>query len=44
MNRFYQGDWIDSIASRFIDDLPDKKIIKNNHFLQDEYDDFDFQS
>ncbi len=22
MNRFYQGDWIDSMASRFIDELP----------------------
>ena len=24
MNRFYQGDWIDSLASRFIDELPEK--------------------
>ena len=24
MNRFYQGDWIDSMASRFIDELPEK--------------------
>ena len=23
MNRFYQGDWIDSLASRFIDELPE---------------------
>ena len=23
MNRFYQGDWIDSMASRFIEELPD---------------------
>ena len=23
MNRFYQGDWIDSMASRFVDELPD---------------------
>ena len=22
MNRFYQGDWMDSLASRFIDELP----------------------
>ncbi len=42
MNRFYQGDWIDSIASRFIDELPDKNIKKNNQFIQDENDDFDF--
>ena len=26
MNRFYQGDWIDSMASRFIDELPEKYI------------------
>ena len=24
MNRFYQGDWMDSMASRFIDELPEK--------------------
>ena len=24
MNRFYQGDWMDSLASRFIDELPEK--------------------
>ena len=29
MNRFYQGDWIDSMASRFIDELPEKNIEKN---------------
>ncbi len=32
MNRFYQGDWIDSMASRFIDELPDKNIEKNSFF------------
>ncbi len=42
MNRFYQGDWIDSISSRFIDELPEKNIEKNNQFLQDENDDFEF--
>ena len=26
MNRFYQGDWIDSVASRFVDELPDEYI------------------
>jgi len=24
MNRFYQGNWIDSMASRFIEELPEK--------------------
>ncbi len=42
MNRFYQGDWINSISSRFIDELPEKNIEKNNQFLQDENDDMDF--
>ena len=28
MNRFYQGDWIDSMASRFIEELPEKHIEK----------------
>ena len=28
MNRFYQGDWIDSMASRFIDELPSELIEK----------------
>ncbi len=41
-NRFYQGDWIDSISSRFIDELPVKNIKKNNQFPQDENDDFEF--
>ena len=42
MNRFYQGDWIDSISSRFIDELPENNIEKNNQFLQEENDDLDF--
>jgi len=44
MNRFYQGNWIDSMASRFIEELPEKNIKKNSFF--DEKDnnenDFDF--
>ena len=42
MNRFYQGDWLDSISSRFIDELPEKNIDKNNQILQDEINDFEF--
>ena len=44
MNRFYQGDWIDSMASRFIDELPEKFLEKNSFFdeSKDEIDDFDF--
>ena len=44
MNRFYQGDWIDSMASRFIDELPEKYLEKNSFFddTKDEIDDFEF--
>ena len=44
MNRFYQGDWIDSMASRFIDELPQKYLEKNSSFdeVKDEIDDFEF--
>ena len=42
MNRFYQGDWIDSIASRFIDELPDEYLKKNNSFTNKDEDDFEF--
>ena len=44
MNRFYQGNWIDSMASRFIEELPEKHLEKNSFFDEetDENDDFDF--
>ena len=44
MNRFYQGDWMDSLASRFIDELPGDFIEKNNFSIQDfnQEDDFEF--
>ena len=44
MNRFYQGDWIDSMASRFIDELPEKYLEKNSFFpdSNEQIDDFDF--
>ena len=42
MNRFYQGDWIDCIASRFIDELPEENLKKNNYFKEDQIDDFEF--
>tara|TARA_B100001057_G_scaffold390712_1_gene398726 strand:- start:6062 stop:8092 length:2031 start_codon:yes stop_codon:yes gene_type:complete len=42
MNRFYQGDWIDSMASRFIDELPEKFLEKNSYFDEDKADD-DFE-
>ena len=42
MNRFYQGDWIDSMASRFIDELPERYIEKNSFFEEEVDDDKDF--
>jgi DNA helicase II / ATP-dependent DNA helicase PcrA len=44
MNRFYQGDWIDSMASRFIEELPENNLEKNSFFDEnkDEENDFEF--
>ena len=42
LNRFYQGDWIDSMASRFVDELPDEFIKKNNSFSEEQETDFEF--
>ena len=42
MNRFYQGDWIDSISSRFINELPEKNVEKNNFYEENNDDDFEF--
>jgi len=41
MNRFYQGDWIENLASRFIDELPKENIEKNNVTEENIYD-FEF--
>ncbi len=41
LNRFYQGDWIDSLSSRFIDELPEEFIEKNNNLEKDDQD-FEF--
>ena len=44
MNRFYQGDWIDSMASRFLDELPEENLDKNSYFEEEANleDDFEF--
>jgi len=43
MNRFYQGNWIDSMASRFIEELPEKFVEKNSFFDDAKDDDGDFE-
>ncbi len=40
MNRFYQGDWMDSMASRFVEELPEECIEKN---IQNENEVADFE-
>ncbi len=43
MNRFYQGDWIDSMASRFVEELPEKFIEKDIiHNDENQNEDFEF--
>ena len=43
MNRFYQGDWIDSMASRFVEELPEKFVEKNIYSEENENQDQDFE-
>jgi DNA helicase II / ATP-dependent DNA helicase PcrA len=43
MNRFYQGDWIDSMASRFIEELPEKYLEKNSFFNDSKNSEEDFE-
>ena len=43
MNRFYQGNWIDSMASRFIEELPEKYLEKNSFFDESKENDNDFE-
>ena len=43
MNRFYQGDWIDSMASRFIEELPEKNVEKNSFFDEEINNEEDFE-
>ena len=41
MNRFYHGDWVESLASRFIDELP-KENVEQNSFDENTIDSFEF--
>src|SRR6056300_403628 len=43
MNRFYQGNWIDSMPSRFINEIPDESVEKNEiDFGSTANDEFEF--
>ena len=41
MKRAYHGDWIDALPSRFINEIPDESVEKNEIGLN-ENDDFEF--
>ena len=40
MSRMYRGDWVDSMASRFIDELPDENIKKEEANMNESEDFF----
>ena len=42
LNRLYRGEWVDSLASRFIDELPEENIQKQEIIEQNNDDDFFF--
>ena len=42
MSRFYQGDWIDSLSSRFVDELPNENVNKNIQNDFENNDEFEF--
>ena len=41
MKRAYHGDWIDALPSRFIDEIPEKSVEKNE-IVKNENDGFEF--
>ena len=41
MKRAYHGDWIDTLPSRFINEIPDESVEKNE-IDTNEIDDFEF--
>ena len=42
MRRAYQGDWMDAIPSRFINELPENNIEKNDTLEKEKDNEFDF--
>jgi len=42
MKRAYHGDWMDSLPSRFVNEIPDSAVEKNDGDFNDKKDDFEF--
>ena len=42
MQRLWHGDWMDSLPSRFVNELPEEGIEKNEEPVKELSDDFDF--
>ena len=42
MKRTYHGDWMDALPSRFINEIPDESVEKNEMEIDKNVDDFDF--
>jgi DNA helicase-2/ATP-dependent DNA helicase PcrA len=42
MKRAYHGDWMDALPSRFINEIPDESVEKNEINLEKNADDYDF--
>jgi len=42
MKRAYHGDWMDALPSRFINEIPDASVEKNEIKLSENNEDFDF--
>jgi len=42
MKRSYHGDWMDALPSRFINEIPEESLEKNEYNAVKEIDEFDF--
>ena len=40
--RIWHGDWMDSLPSRFVNELPEEGVEKNEELVKDVSNDFDF--
>ncbi len=42
MQRTYHGEWMDSLPSRFVNEIPENSVEKNEDPIREVPDDFDF--